>query len=613
MSLSAQEIAAKYKSPRYLRLELDEEYVKNAQYEGRAPFMSNGPGAPPLQERKPCVKYNVINTAIWTLIDFMMGENRYPQISACSSEDDEEIDEDWGLNEDDSSTLERWLNGPLTKAAKLRTVFPDALSMAMGGRSVALVASIRQGLPTLTALPAKWCSCVFNAVTGEVDSIEVFYPYIVETKNTATGKWEDRCMLYRRVIDGKSDTVFLPGEGREDGTMPSWTPDPRQSVDHGLGFCPVVWYAHDRRMPTAEHYDGHPIHHRLHEEADGLNLALSQRHQAAIYTGSPQMYETGVDANVQRGPAGMAARPQIELMAQAGGKSVGIWSMGPAARGFGPGGSGGGNVTMKGPGIVWRYPSPDSKVDMVVLPVGSLGAISEHAADLRSKMAEDMSVVFVDAHDVKAYGAMSGKALAFLFARQIAKCDRLRREAGDGLILKGIDLLMRLCMVGFEKFKKGLRLPGMAKVMPILQRFMTDIEQTAMPDGGVAAPLQAWFGPQLDLEWGPYFQSSAEEENFIVTMCVAAYGATLMPLEIIIEKLRDIFPFKSSEEILEKLEEAQRQKDEKALAIADQQSGMAAKYAPDGKGPASKDAKPSSPYPFAKKGSASGAKGDKKA
>lgn len=605
----AREIAQKYMTPRYKRMERHEKYVDGVQYDGRAPFLATDDAAPPLLERAPCVVDHIARNAIGDLTDFMLGEGRYPFISAGSSEDDEELDDDWGLDEDDSALFERWLNGPLTKAARLRRILPEALKLAMKAGSVALVASMRRGQPRLEALPAKWCTPTFDTTTGEVVQLEIKYPYIVEERDKYDPtKWVEVCYLYRRVIDIAADTVYLPGKGRGDGREPAWTVDNSQTRPHGLGYCPVCWYAFDRDTPTAACFDGTPLHDTLHDELDALNFSRSQRHRAALYAGDPQIVETGVDEDVKPAPKGQA--PRIEVEAQAGRpgeKPIGVFTSAPKRYGRG-------GLRKKGPGVVWRYPDAQSKVQLLTLGSDALGAITENSEDIRKKLAEDLSVVLMDPTNVKAFGAMSGKALAFMFARQIARADSIRQDAGDNLILACVDLLLRLCLTAERLQPKGVRVPGMSKVLPLLEGFERDVSQAAIvtDDGMEVAPAttrKEWFSPRLDLEWGPYFQSSAEEENFLVTMCVTAYTNGLMPLEVVLEKLRSVFSFGSTEELLKRLEEAKVKKQKEQLAQQEAQASLAAKYAPDGggKGP------PGKGPPQAKAGSASGAKGDSKA
>ncbi len=578
--------------------------MDGTQYAGRVPFLTTDDGAPPMFERAPCVVYGIHNTAIGTLVDFMLGEGRYPQVSCGSSEDDEDLDEEWGLNEDDSALLEKWVNGPLTKSARLKAQIPEALTMAMSAGSVAVVATLRQGMPRLEALPAKWCSPTFDPRTGDVVKLDIRYPYVIEEQDPYDPLiWTEKCKIYRRVIDQVCDTVYLPGEGREDGREPAWSVDYSQTQPHGLGYCPVRWYAFERGAPTAAHFDGKPLHVALHDEVDALNFSLSQRYRAAIYSGDPQLWETGVDEMATVAPMGRpSGHAEIELQASGpGGKPVGIFTSSPKRWGRG-------GARKKGPGVVWRYPDATSKVGMLSLPGDALDGIGLTADDLRKKIAEDLSVVLIDPADAKTFGALSGKAMAFMFTRQIARADRIRQDAGDNLFLACVDLLLRMCLSVTRLQPGGVRIPGMTKVQKILEACEKDTVGPVTPataeQPATASTVKAWFGPRLELEWGPYFTNSAEEENFIVTMCLAAFTGGIMPLEIVLEKLRSVFSFSSTEELMKKLEEAKLKAQEHAANEAEGQAKVGAKYAqgqPDGP-----------PWP-PEKGSASGAKGDKKA
>lgn len=600
---TAAEIALNYMSPRYRRLERLEAYYDGTQYMGRAPFMATDERAPPLIERAPCVVYGIAKIAIGDLVNFMMGEDRYPHIDAGSSEDDSDMGggDGYGLGKDDSAWLERWVNGPLTKCARLKAAFPEGMTMAMKAGAVAMVAAFRRGYPCLEALPAKWCTPTIDPNTGDVIRLEVKYPYIVEERDKLDPKrWVEKCYVYRRVIDNLTDTVYLPGEGREDGLEPAWTPDNTQTAVHGLGYCPVKWYAFDRSEPTAAHYDGRALHQLLDDEIDALNFSKSMHHRAALYSGDPQIWETGVDEFATVAPPGRAPRVQIDPDAVGpDGKKIGVYTASPRMW------RNRGGTRMKGPGVVWRYPDPASKVGMLVLPAGALEEIRSNSDELRKGLAEDMSVVILDPAEVKTMGALSGKALAFMFARQIAKSDKIRQEAGDRLILACVDLLLRMCLDVDRLHPGGLRIPGIRKALGILKGFERDT-MTGGTDPITGTPMATvqWFGPRLELEWGKYFQASAEEENFIVTLCVQAKTAGLMPLEVILEKLRSVFPFKSTEELMEALEEEAEKVAEKAAKDAEETAKIGAKYAqgqPDGP-----------PWP-PEKGSANGARGDAKA
>lgn len=554
--LSAKEIARKYLSPRYLEMEKFERYVDGTQYDGRVPFLQHDESAPPVLERAPCVVYGIAKTAIRDLVDFSMGENRYAWFGAGIAEDDSELDDDTGLNEDDSELLERFVNGPLHKDARLRTVFSEALKESMGSGSVALIFSMRRGKPCIEHTKAKWSTPTFDAVTREVTQLEIFYPFIRTEWNPVKREWEDVCYLYRRLITDRFDLVFVPAKAREDGRMPSFTVDSFQSMAHNLGFCPVQWFAFDKGCSTVDNYDGRPIHKTQLDEIDALNFALSMRHRAAIYTGDPQIWETGVDEDVNPAPKGGPARVTIEASAAGpDGKPMGVFSAG------GPRQWGRGGFRKKGPGVVWRYPDPTSKVGVLTIPDGGLDAIAEHGEDLRQLIAEDFSVVLYNPTDVKTEAALSGKALGFLYSRQIARANDIRSQVGDDMMLPAVDMLFRLMVTSERRQQGSVRIRGWKKIFPLLQRFVrvrpaTPMASTDDPAATPAplAPGEDWAGPDLALQWGPYFELSPEEEKALIEASNAAKD-TLVPHVTVLEKLRQVYEFGSAEELAEKMKE----------------------------------------------------------
>src|SRR5262249_8986515 len=142
----------------------------------------------------------------------------------------------------------------------------------------------------------KWCTPTFvPGQPGVVAALEIRYPYLQTVQDPRAGEWVEKCFLYRRVIDDTSDTVYQPAEGQEDGREPRWVVDSAQSTEHGVGFCPVVWYRFLPGCSTAADIDGRAIHERVLGMIDALNFALSQRNRGALYASDPIFSEHGVD------------------------------------------------------------------------------------------------------------------------------------------------------------------------------------------------------------------------------------------------------------------------------------------------------------------------------
>ncbi len=573
-------------SPRYLRIENLEQYVEGSQYEGRTHFLDD---SQPLYERAPCIVYPVAASAINSVVDMCLGEGRWPaihaQVAEGTAEDDEEaepaegelppfprpkpkkkaapFDDRFALTEEDSETLDA-LTEAVVKQAGLRAVCEELLEQAMGAKSSVAICCIRDGKLAVDTTRAKWCRPKFlKQRPKELESLEIRYPYLEEYFHAVERKWAVRAMLYRRVIDAKADTTFMPIEAPSDGVEPKdWKVDADKTVEHGFGFCPARWYAHRKKCSTIAEIDGHAIHERLLDECDALNFALSQRHAAAMVAASPPTIETGVDEDTNPSPMGRNPRIVIhDVDAQGNVLNNGLsgWTNGAAKI----------PVRKRGPGVIWRYPSADSKVEMLTMGGDSLKPVDDDARDIRAKIAEVMGVVFVDPNDASFSAELSGKAIARLYDRQIRLCDKEREDFGDNCLLPLVDMLLRMALHSARTEPGALYLPGLKEALPILERF----EQPVGEAGGVA-----WFSLPFDLNWGPYFSPDAAEEKATVEMVTAAHSGGFITKYSAVEQLRDIFAIRSVSEYLEDLEAEGAAK--AALAV-DEMAKTLALTAPD--------------------------------
>jgi hypothetical protein len=558
-------------SPRFRRIDRLERYVDGSQYEGRANFWSDDK---PLHEREPCVVYPIVQSAITSTVDLCLGEGRWPAICAKSAEeepaeDDEDagpdappklpkpkpkrkatpFDERFSVDHDEGEALEALLEA-VVEQAKLKVVSEDMLESGMGAKSSVAIVRVGDGRLCVDTTKAKWCKATFSKTRpSEVESLEIRYPYLEEYYDERERKWAVRCMVYRRVIDAESDTSYQPAEAERDGMEPSWTVDKDLSVKHGFGFCPVLWYAFRKGCTSVAEVDGRAIHEKLLGEVDELNFALSQRHAAAMVAASPPTIEIGVDPDYNPAPMGRMPKAVIIDASQRPYRPIGI--------DYGPGG---GSARKRGPGIVWSYDRPDTKVMQLTMSGDALKPIDDDARDLRSKIAEALGAVFIDPDNAKFSADLSGKALARLSDRQVRLCDKIRQDFGDRCLLPLLNLLLRVA----HKVTKGLYLSGLDEARPILERFFSASDEEG---NALSFPLP------LDLTWGPYFAPDAAEEKQTIEMVNAAHTAKLITKYSAVEKLRDIFNIGNVGEYLEELEQEAEVNASKAL---DETAGLMA-------------------------------------
>lgn len=537
------------RTPRYYEIDRLERFAETTQYEGLPDWFESGPNAKPLWERAPCVAYPIVHAAITSNTDLVLGEGRFPAITSDPNEDDSGFDET-DLTPEQVETLDKAI-GEIVKQARLKPTSREVFAQGEACRSAVAIFGVRNGRLFVETTKAKWAEPEFDA-DGNVTKLTIQYPYLDRYRGP-DGKWAVRAMLYKRVIDADTDTTYKPAKADRNGAEPKWQPD--TVIKHSLGFCPVVWWARLKCASTIKNFDGRAIHEHCLDEIRAHDFVNSQRVRAALYAGDPQWAEFGVDDDT--GPGASGRTPDMVPATQMGGPATGenrVRSYYGAPRSA--------PARRKGPGEVWRYDNPDAKLELYTLPGDALKAIEDTARDLRIKIAESLCVVFMDPENIKFAASLSGKALATLKARQLDRCDQLRDDFGDGFLEPAINILLRIVHV-LSKRGQRIRLPGLGKLLPILERFAGD-------DG--------WEPPHLMLRWGEYFKPDAEDDAKLVDMCAAAKSANLATDRMCLEKLRRTFGISNIAQALDELEEEAEKRERKmneAMHLAAEQANAA--------------------------------------
>lgn len=448
------------KTPRYRRLETLERWVEGTQYDGRPSWWDDNV---PKWERAPCLVYPVVEIAIASFEDLLFGEGRFPTFSTKPDESLDEEEHDLGL--DDSVAVDRFI-AKHHERSQFRTHCRDALSDAMGCGTAVGLHGVRNGKPFADTLPAKWCTPELGA-EREVLSLEIRYPYLEEYRRP-DGTWAMRAKLYRRVVDGLRDITFLPADARPDGLDPDWREDRSKSFQHGLGFCPTIWYPFQRGSAPVSQIDGRAIHAQLLDEIQAHDIARSQWHNTALLS-EPQICEFGVPPNYNptdtgRAPAvpasvhgGMLAGIGDGTAGNASNPVTGRYVMGPER----------GPARKKGPGWVWQYTDAAARVDAITIGADALKAQHDNCSDLRTKLQEALGVVFLDPDNIKFAATTSGKALEAIKQKQLDRCDKYRDDLRDNLLLPSVSMQLRIA----RAVGRGMAVAGAMKALPILQRF----------------------------------------------------------------------------------------------------------------------------------------------
>lgn len=470
------------------RLDAYERLYKSRAYEGRPSFWD---ATVPLHERAPAVCVGVAEAAGGRLAAMVFGQRVFPNLRVADGEIEVALSD---VERDQLSQL-------VTRLAKVADLRLCALSALIDGLSVGTVvvhASVVRGRPTLTLLPAKWCTPEFDS-NDDLRSVEIRYRFDAPDSRSVASTW-----WYRRVIDAERDVTYRPMPVRVDGRDPVWVEE--TVVDHGLGFCPVDWHR-NRPETTDNGIDGTPLFAGLEAEIEGLDMAFSQRHRNGRYNGEPQMVVVGADTERPLGDTGRTAQPIPE------GKASFFSSIKDAAgRWFTSGGSA--SATKKAPNKIWRIPEGGSATLLESTGAGA-NILAADIEGLRRAILEARGIVIVSPETV---GANASAALMReIYAPMIAVADTYRDEYGAWLT-RIVSMLLRVCWVAAARPGSLVLLRGLAAALPLLSRF------EIAPEGG-----REWLGLPLDLKWGPYFPPMPSDiAQTVSAASLAAGGAQVL-------------------------------------------------------------------------------------
>jgi hypothetical protein len=521
-------------------LDMFERYVRGTQYEGRASWWDT---SKPLFERAPCVVYPIAKSAIVSHVAMVLGGHRFPVITSGTDEDDTAFDSEFGISEVDSAVLDRFIK-VMVRQARLPVVCRGLLTKAMScGTSVA-IPCIRDGRFHVETVPAKFCDVEFIEDSEcIVKTLEYSFAYIDIQQKDPAGRPVARCLVFRRVIDERTDTTYEPAEvSARDDAKPQWKV--KRQVKHGFGFCPVVWYRFQAEETSAAVVDGEPLHGTLLDEITAMDFAVSQRHRATLFCTDPILVEIGVEpgfnpTSVVRGSILFAPGPD------GAGDSA---AMNHWAGGSRPATSG----RQRSPGLAYQYPE-GADVKLLTLAEGAMQAATENAADIEQKICETIRWCPLDPKTMQSGATLSGRALEWLHKKQIEFDDEIREEFGTDCILRLVDMLLRIVLHAGTT-DKGVYIAGLGQVLPILQRFMREQEQ----DDGSTVP--AWMRPDLRLKWGDYFKPNEQDQKARGECIRADYEAGLINLTTAVEANAAFYGYENPAQYAEDLEHQKAKK-----------------------------------------------------
>jgi hypothetical protein len=338
----------------------------------------------PLRLRKPSVRYGLPRVVVEDSVALLFSEGHFPTFDCADA-------------------YVRGVMADIVKECRLNEVMVDAAIRGSVG-SVALLLRVLRGRVFVSAMDTLYLTPVFDPM--EPDTLmSVTERYKVRGSVLAANGYEiaDPTAQYwfMRVWDAEWERWFEPWPV---GVSAAPVEDEARSVQHGLGFVPIVWV---RNLPGGDGVDGNCTFKAAIDTAIEIDYQLSQAGRGLKYSSDPTLLikePAGFDGEMVRGAANALV------------------------------------VSEKG--------------DAKLLEIGGTAsqAVIEYVRTLREFALESVHGNRADASRLS--GAASGKALELMSQGLVWLADNLRVSYGEGALMA----LARMILRASGKF--GLRVMG---------------------------------------------------------------------------------------------------------------------------------------------------------
>lgn len=217
----------------------------------------------PIQFRKPSTPYHLCKVIVDRFTGLLFGQKRHPKIEVRGD-----------------AMTEDFVNA-VAEAGRLWPAMMQARTFG-GGTGTAVVGfKVITGRPQFEVFDPRWCVPDFvdraNLVLGQLEYKHTFKQEVRDEE----GDLVEVDFWYRRVIDSQQDVIFKP-EIADPRTKPKW--EPEVVVQHGLGFCPVVWI---QNQPCVTEVDGEPDCIGVYELSEAIDRLNAQGEKGILANCDP--------------------------------------------------------------------------------------------------------------------------------------------------------------------------------------------------------------------------------------------------------------------------------------------------------------------------------------
>lgn len=220
----------------------------------------------PLRRRRPSVRYALARVVVEDSVALLFSEGHFPVV---------------GSPDDDV----RQALAAVARDCRLNQVMTEAAIRGSIG-SVCVLMRILRGRVFLEVLDTTWLTPTWDP--AEPDAlVSVVQRYKVPGADLLTAGYDDidagAQYWFQRRWDQEGETWFLPKQTSVPGEMDV---DPDRSVQHGLGFVPLVWI---RNLPGGTAPDGACTFRAAIETSIEIDYQLSQAGRGLKYSSDPTL------------------------------------------------------------------------------------------------------------------------------------------------------------------------------------------------------------------------------------------------------------------------------------------------------------------------------------
>jgi hypothetical protein len=435
----------------------------------------------PVRGKRPTAPANLCTTIVQRFTGMLFSEGRKPQVVMHEDPDTED-----------------WLR-EVVRRSGFWSQFRAARDMGGSVGSVLVTAHVREGQfayethnpKNLTVVWAERRTCAPRGVLK-------MYTYPVEVDAYDEKKRQNvvrtvEC-LYRRVITHEDDITYKPLV-LEPGVEITWEEDPALSVHHGLGFFPGVWI---QNTPDSEDIDGDADCEGAWRMLDTLDRLIAQMNHGVLMNLDPTLSLIYDPKEIQS--AG-GVRKGSENALHLGSKGQASY------------------LEMTGAGI---------EIGMKLHDL------------LKRSILDRTRCVLVDPEKISG-AAQSAKAIEYLFQPMIERAGDFREQYGEALVrlLKVTEMIGRR----YEGQRVNLgRNESTGEEMVGVYRFALPRRVTKGPDGQVTmSDRHLGPGGTIDLEWGPFFAPTEQDDAARITNAAAAKQGGLVGGETATKHVSQVF------------------------------------------------------------------------